>query len=266
MSTPWKKMLRLTSAVALMAAGTTGCSAHSNTYVLVHGAFADSNAWARITPLLEEKGHKVVTLDLPAHGQDTTPPEQASLQGYTERVLQVVDAQKEPVILVGHSMGGAVISQVAEQRPEKVAQLVYMAAYLLPSGKSLLAASEQDTESRLGQYLVFSEDGKTATLKPDALKGSFCQDCSDADAALLSRGAPKPEPTAPLGTPVVVTEANWGRVPRVYIETTKDQAVGPALQKSLYTESPVKRVLNMDSGHLPFFTHPNELAAHLLSL
>ena len=266
MPTPWKKMLRLTSAFALAAVSLTGCSSDSHTYVLVHGAFSDSNAWTRITPLLEEEGHKVVTLDLPAHGKDTTPADQASLQGYTDRVLQAVDAQEEPVILVGHSMGGTVISQVAEQRPEKVAQLVYVAAYLLPNGKSLLEAGQQDTESRLGQYLVFSADGKTATLKPEALKNAFCQDCSDADVATLSGSAPKPEPTAPLGTPVMVTAANWGRVPRVYIETKQDLAVGPALQKSLYTESPVERVLSVDSGHLPFFTKPNELAAHLLSL
>lgn len=266
MSTSWKKMLRLTSAFALVAASSTGCSSESNTYVLVHGAFSDKSAWTKITPLLEEEGHKVVTLDLPAHGQDTTPADQASLQGYTDRVLQAVDAQEEPVILVGHSMGGTVISQVAEQRPEKVAQLVYVAAFLLPNGKSLLEASQQDAESRLGQYLAFAADGKTATLKPEGLKGSFCQDCSDADVAVLSGNAPKPEPTAPLGTPITVTAANWGRVPRVYIETKQDQAVGPTFQKSLYTESPVEKVLSVDSGHLPFVTRPNELATHLLSL
>ncbi len=169
MLTSWRKMLRLVGAFALLASSLTGC-ARSHTYVLVHGAFSDSNAWQKVTPLLEKEGHKVVTLDLPAHGKDTTPVEQASLQGYTDRVLQAVDAQQKPVILVGHSMGGTVISQVAEQRPD--------------------------------------EDGKTLTLKLEALQNAFCQDCFAADAQAISANAPRPEPVAPQGTPVTVTEAN----------------------------------------------------------
>jgi hypothetical protein len=68
---------------------------------------------------------------------------------------------------------------------------------------------------------------------------------------MLNAAVPPPEPVAPLSTPVTVTEAHWGRVPRFYIETTKDQAIGPAQQKRLYTAMPVKRVFTLESGHIP---------------
>lgn len=253
--------------LALMVAGAAGLSgcAPARTYVLVHGAWADASSWERVKPLLEKEGQRVVVVELPAHGGDTTAVAQASLQGYTDKVVQVLDAQQGPVILVGHSMGGTVISQAAEQRPEKVSKLVYLAAYLLRNGESLYQISQTDTESRLGAHIVPEQDGSVLALKPEAMADAFCQDCSAADAEQL-KAKLKPEPTAPLGTPVAVTEERWGKVPRVYIETLQDRTVGPGLQKRMYTASPVERVLSLDSGHAPFLTRPDELASHLLSL
>jgi pimeloyl-ACP methyl ester carboxylesterase len=70
----------------------------------------------------------VETLDLPGHGQDRTAIREITLATYVKRVCETLDAQAEPVILVDHSMGGIVISQVAEERPEKIQTLVYLSA------------------------------------------------------------------------------------------------------------------------------------------
>jgi pimeloyl-ACP methyl ester carboxylesterase len=72
---------------------------------------------------------------------------EVTLQGYTDRVVDVLDAQPEPVVLVGHSLGGIAISQAAEQRPEKIEKLVYVCALLLPSGKSASDNSQEDNDS-----------------------------------------------------------------------------------------------------------------------
>jgi len=258
-------MKKILGTVLLAALCLTACGRGSDkTYVLVHGAWSSASAWDKVKPLLEKEGATVVTVDLPAHGGDTTAASQASLQGYTDKVVAAVDAQKKPVILVGHSMGGTVISQVAEARPEKVKTLVYVAAYLLKNGESLYGTSQSDTESTLGQYLVPSQDGSTLSIKPEGLKDAFCAECDDAETQVLKTQGSGNEPAAPLGTPVTVSDANFGKVPRVYIHTLKDHAVGPALQERMYTATPVQKVLSIDSGHAPYLSHPEELSAMLL--
>jgi pimeloyl-ACP methyl ester carboxylesterase len=100
-------------------------------------------------PLLEKKGHTVVAPDLPSHGRDKTHLSAVSLQAYVDSVCKILDAQREPVILVGHSMGGAIITQVAEYRPAKIKTLVYVTAVLLKNGEAIFPVFQQDTESLL---------------------------------------------------------------------------------------------------------------------
>jgi pimeloyl-ACP methyl ester carboxylesterase len=87
---------------------------------------------------MEKKGQKIVAPDLPGHGQDKKPIPEITLKAYTDRVCQVLDELSDPVILVGHSMGGVVITQAAEYRPGKIKKLVYVSGFLLQNGEFLL--------------------------------------------------------------------------------------------------------------------------------
>ena len=118
-----------------------------STFVLVHGAWHGSWCWKKVVPLLEEAGHEVVTLDLPGHGDDGTPVSEVTLVTYAERVCDVLDEQSELVVLVGHSMGGLVISEAAERRPEKIKLLVYLTGFLLANGKTLIETAQADEEA-----------------------------------------------------------------------------------------------------------------------
>src|SRR4028119_2195925 len=115
-----------------------------STFVLIHGAFHGAWCWDKVTPQLEQGGHEVVALDLPGHGEDQTRAIEVTLESYADRVVEALDAQPEPVVLVGHSLSGTVISQVAERRPEKIDKLGYLCAPLLPNGKSAIEASPED--------------------------------------------------------------------------------------------------------------------------
>lgn len=236
-----------------------------STFVLVHGGFVGGWCWEKLVPLLEDAGHRVEAPDLPGNGDDRTPIPEVSLQSYADRISQVLDAQPEPVVLVGQSSGGVAISQAAEQRPDKIEMLVYVGAYLLRDGETLLSASENDTESLVLANLVMSEDGSSATIREDAIREGLLADCSNEDVE-RAKSRFETQALAPVATPVALTEENFGRVPRVYIETLKDRAISPWLQKEMYERLPCRKVISMDTGHWPFYSAPEELAEHLESL
>lgn len=235
------------------------------TYVLIHGAWHGGWCWDKVVPLLRKKGHKVEAPDLPGHGKDKTPIREVSLQGYADRVCKVLDAQSEPVILLGHSMGGIVISQTAEYRPEKIKTLVYLTAFLLQNGEFMLQVGGGDTEALILPNLVMAEDQSFATVKEEAIKQVFYGDCSDEDVARAKKLL-VPQAAAPFGTPINITEKNFGRIPRVYIECLRDRAISPSVQKKMYETLPCRKVVSMDTSHSPFFSAPEALVDHLVSL
>jgi pimeloyl-ACP methyl ester carboxylesterase len=235
------------------------------TFLLIHGAWHGAWCWSKLAPRLEAMGHRVLALDLPGHGDDKTPVAQVTLQSYVDRVCAVLDHQSEPAVLVGHSMGGLVITGAAEQRWPQVKTLVYLCAFLPRDGQSLLQLAQDDHDSLILPNLVVAEDGASATLREDVIKDAFYADCSDED-VVRARSLLVPQSLAPLSTPVTITEANFGRVPRVYIEALRDRAIAPSLQKRMYADSPCRAVLTLDTSHSPFLSAPDDLAALLATV
>lgn len=236
-----------------------------STLVLIHGGWHGAWCWDKVTPLLARAGHEVVALDLPGHGEDRTPAGEVTLEGYADRVVEAIDALPEPVVLVGHSLSGTVISQVAERRPGKVGKLVYVCALLLPSGRSAIEASQEDGESVILKNAEVEADRGRIILSEEGMKEALYHDCPEEDFG-RARQLITPQPLAPLGTPVSVTEGNFGSVRRTYVHTTRDRAVSPAAQEKMCAELPCEKVVSMEMGHLPFFAAPEELAGHLDSL
>ena len=235
------------------------------TFVMVHSAFLGGWAWGYVASLLEKEGHKVIAPDLPGHGGDKTPPSDVTLDAYVKTVTDVLDVQGDPVILVGHSLGGIVISQAAENRPAKVKSLVYLCAFLLPTGGSFMKATEGVKGSMVLDNLVMAEDKTYVTVKDEVMHEAFAHDVPD-DAFAQAKPMLVPEPTAPLGTPISITEEKWGRIPRYYVECLADMAIPPAVQKAMYTAIPVQKVFSMNTSHAPNFSAPQELAEHLLAV
>ena len=234
------------------------------TYVLVHGAWMGKFAWQKVTPLLTAQGHSVLTLDLPAHGDDQTPAEAASLDGYTQAVVNAIG--QETVILVGHSMGGIVVSAVAEAIPAQIRQIVYVCAYLPRSGDSLYALSQEDSGSKVGGYWQQEDPAhySPATIRREGIVEVFGADCDAADQRLMIERH-RAEPVPPLATPVTLTESNFGRVPRAYVQTTQDQCVSPLLQKLMLSQVTVAQQAELPTGHSPFFSAPEALVDALLA-
>jgi pimeloyl-ACP methyl ester carboxylesterase len=230
-----------------------------STYVLVHGAWHGAWCWEKVTPLLQAKGHRVTAQDLPSHGQDRTPASKVTLQTYAGRVCDVVRAQKEPVILVGHSMGGVVISQAAEQCSDSVAALIYVCAFLLRNGETLLDWARRDAESLVNpSSQIPSADGRTLRFREEAAREAFYGECTEADAAMATARL-VPQAAAPVGTPVRISEERFGRIPRFYVECYRDRAITLPLQRRMHQASPCQEVYAVDTDHSPFLSAPEEL-------
>lgn len=236
-----------------------------STYVLIHGAWHGGWCWHKVVPRLQKLGHRVIAPDLPGLGRDRTPVNRVSLVLWRDFVCQLLDAQPEPVFLVGHSRAGIVLSEVAEHLPDRIRVLVYVAAFLLRDGECVFDVADQGPQSELPPNMILSADKTSSIVRDDAVRKVFYGECGDEEVA-LARALLGPEPTLPMATPVHVTEANFGRVPRIYIECLRDRAVHPGLQKRMYTALPCTRVLSIDTDHSPFLSRPDELVAHLHSL
>ena len=234
-----------------------------STFVLVHGAWHGAWCWDKVAALLREKGHKVEAPDLPGHGSDDTPLPEVTLQAYTDKICDILKAQDEQVILVGHSMGGVVISQVAEQCPEKVKKLVYLTAFLLKDGEFLLQLAGDDKDALILPNLIMSEDESYASINKDAIKEILYADCTEEDVE-RARSLICIQAAAPLATPIRVTDERFGSIPRVYIECLNDNAITPELQKMMHTRMPCEKIITMQTSHSPFLASPEELVEHLL--
>jgi pimeloyl-ACP methyl ester carboxylesterase len=234
-------------------------------FVLCHGAFSDETAWARVAPKLEAAGATVALVTLPGHSDaDSASAGRFTLADYVAAIAAKLDAASEPVLLVGHSMGGVAITQTAEAHPDKIASLVYLSAYLPENGKSLQDYSS-DPESKLGPGLQIDFEHGVGTISHETMQAAFFNATPPEIAAEAQKGL-RPEPLQPFGTPVTTTPERFGRLPRYYITTLRDQAVGPALQKSMYAAQPPVKLFSLDTDHSSYFSATDDLVKILLEI
>jgi pimeloyl-ACP methyl ester carboxylesterase len=234
------------------------------TFVLIHGGWAGGWVWENVVPRLEAHGHRVEAPDLPAHGDDATPASEVTLDSYVRRVVEIVDAQPEPVVLVGHSSGGVIITQAAEERPERIGVLVYTCAYLPAGGQTLLELGQTDPDQLILPNLEFAPDGATAMVREDAVRAALFADCSDADYERYTARI-TPEPLAAAATPVKVTSERYGSVPRAYVQCQDDRGISIGLQQRMCAATPCHDVVSLATGHMPMYAAPDALVAHLVA-
>ncbi|WP_277183862.1 alpha/beta fold hydrolase [Caballeronia sp. BR00000012568055] len=255
--------IRLSALVPLLmvAGGLAAARADTNKppIVLVHGAWETSSIWDGVAVKLKHDGYSVQVVTLPGRPGNPMPADQVSMDSYRNAIVAAIANDREPVVLVGHSFAGFPISAVAEAEPGKIRTLVYLAAYLPQDGQSLLGVATNDKGSKAGPAVQIDKDNGISTIAPDARAGLFANDAPPEVRAMVA-SAIVPEPLAPLATPVHLT-AKFARVDKVYIHTARDQVVSPELQAAMVAAMPVRKQQTLDTGHTPFVTDPNGVAA-----
>jgi pimeloyl-ACP methyl ester carboxylesterase len=230
------------------------------TFVLVPGAWHGAWCWERVVPLLEAAGHRVLAPELHGMGADSARAAQGSLAVWADQVAQLIREQDRPVILAGHSRGGAVISEVAERVPERIASLVYIAALLLPDGVAIREFLGE-TRDRAAAEIVKRDDGTCTVVSADV--GPVFYTTTDPEWAERAASLLTPEPIASLAAPIHVTAERFGRVPRAYVECLQDLAVPLTAQRAMQATWPCDPVFTLDCDHSPFYAMPAELASAL---
>ena len=234
------------------------------TYVLVHGAWQAPYVWDTVRGMLEQNGKKVIVVELPGHGADHTPAHLLSLDVYRDRVIEAI-ATMENIILVGHSMGGMVITLVAEKVPAKIRKLVYVGAFLPASGQALTDLAYSDPYSKLGLSLIPSSDQLTLDVKSDNLTDLFIHDGTDTDKESV-RTNYRPEPAIPFANKVELTNENFGSVEKAYIKTLLDVVISPQLQDRMIATAGIQSIYEINSSHSPFLSQSEALSGLLIKI
>jgi pimeloyl-ACP methyl ester carboxylesterase len=236
------------------------------TFVLVHGAWQGAWAWENIIPRLEAAGHRAVAVDLPGNGCDATAPAAVDLDLYARHVAGVIDGIAGPVVLVGHSMGGTAVAQACELRPERIALAIYLAAFLLPDGLSVLEFYARYLEPGMrGAHarVTYTADGLLSAIDPAAAIDVFYHQADPAVAAAATRRL-TPQPEGGRRSRLKLSLERFGQVPRVYIEATQDRSVHLPLQRRMQALTPCRAVYSLASDHAPQLSAPEALTRLLL--
>jgi len=237
---------------ALLSASATALAAHHTpkppepagpTVVLVHGAFADGSSWRKVIPLLEAKGIKAIAVENPL----------TSLQDDVAAAKRVIDAQSGPVVLVGHSWGGTVITQAGVDA--KVKALVYVAAFAPSTG----ASSRDDikgfpTTPGLADAIASPEG--YLTLAPQSILTDFVQDLPPKDGLVV---AASQTPVRAANFDEKVSVAAWTSKPAWYIVSETDRMIDPDAQRALALKIRAHTV-SLLSGHVPMLSRADDVA------
>ena len=234
------------------------------TYVLVHSAWLGAWQWENVAKELRNEGHIVITPDLPGHGNDKTSPADITMEDYVKTLTDILDEQSEPVILVGHSFNGITVSRVAELRPKKIKKLVFLTAFLLPNGGSFFKAVQGVQGSKAVDNFYLSEDKTYALVKENEIQNAFAQDIPK---DIFDKAKPYivAEPASPLMYELEISEGNFGKIPKYYIECTEDNAIPIEVQRGMYKGKVIK-AYTLNSSHTPNFSQPKNLAKILLEI
>ncbi|CUI90010.1 alpha/beta hydrolase [Achromobacter xylosoxidans] len=215
------------------------------TIILAHGFWGGAAHWSRVILALAKLGHKDLrAVELPL----------TSLADDAERTRKMVAQQAGPVLLVGHSYGGAVISEAGNQ--PNVTGLVYIAAFAPDAGESPGGITEQHPPVA-APNLAPDSDGYL-WLRADKFHESFCQDL-DADDALVMAVTQK----APLASTFAdqVSDPAWRHKPSWYQLSTEDRMIAPANQERMSARMQPRKVLKLDASHASLASRAQEVAA-----
>ncbi len=244
-------VIGLALSAALGASTWAMADAAKPTIVLVHGAFADSTSWNGVIKILEKDGYTVVAAANPLR----------SLKGDAQSVTDVLKGIQSPVVLVGHSYGGPVISEAAYGQAN-VKALVYVSAFAPDKGESAFDLTGKFPGSTLGPTLAkpvdLADGGKDFYIQQDKFHDQFAADVSVADARLM---AATQRPVTEAALKEAATDPAWKTTASWWVYGDKDKNIPPQAMKFMAERANSKQtVVVKGASHVVMVSHPKTVA------
>lgn len=218
--------------------------------VLVHGSWADGTSWQHVIPLLHQDGYTVVAVQNPL----------TSLPDDIATTKRVIDAQPGPVVAVGHSYGGAVITGAAVGNPQ-VKALVYIAGWALGPGESVSQLIGKYPPSPLVKAIAPDTAG-FLYIDREKFHEVFAHDVSPVEAQVM---AVAQKPAASITFEQSVESAAWQTIPSWYLLAQEDRAIPPELQRFMANRMGAKTT-EIRASHVPYISHPKEVASLIIEV
>ncbi len=213
-----------------------------STFVLVHGLCHGGWCWGPTATDLAASGHDVTAVDLPLTGLDDD----------ASAVADVLDGLDGPVVLVGHSYGGFVISRVADARSD-VSHLVYIAALMIGADEVPGAVVAEFPATLFNQRFEVSDD-RMITIDPESAVDCFYNEC---ESTVARAAAARLRPTSVNCLRSPTGAAPWNELPATYVVCERDQTIHPDMQRAMSTNA--ERVHSLATDHSPFMSAPKEI-------
>jgi pimeloyl-ACP methyl ester carboxylesterase len=220
----------------------------STNIVLVHGFWADGSSWSKVIPILKNAGHKVIAVQLPLH----------SLADDIATVKRAIDLIGGPVILVGHSYGGIVITNAGYNNPN-VTGLVYIAAFAPNEGQSL---GDFFDVSKLPKDFLKTDSGGFAYINPNLFHDMFAQDVDLAQADIMATTQKPPSLSSIL--PEKSGPPAWKQLPTWYEVSGNDRMIPPDAER-MFAKQINATTITVNASHVAFVSHPDQIAGLILN-
>jgi pimeloyl-ACP methyl ester carboxylesterase len=235
------------------------------TYLLVHGSWQGAWCWDGVRAYLEARGHRVLAPTLPAHADPCENVSDIALADYVTAAEEAMDTTDVPVMLVGHSFGGAVITQLGDRWSDRIARLVYVAAFVPHDGESV--GDLLPSEFRTGlEQLAAARPDRAVALPWELWRSSFMQ-TADESAARRAYARLVPEPWTPIFEPVRLSHRTSPGVPPAFVIFRDDRTMPTGYWHPQMTgRLAAAKIVELDGDHEAMLTAPDRLAEAVLEL
>tara|TARA_R110002110_G_scaffold415800_1_gene656270 strand:+ start:23912 stop:24631 length:720 start_codon:yes stop_codon:yes gene_type:complete len=236
------------------------------TFVLIHGAWHGSWCWQAVVPALQ-KNHNVLLIDLPGRNYcQSGHLKNINLSAYVNHVVEALKDISGDIILVGHSMAGMVISQVAEHISERISALVYVAAFIPKHRESLFDITRQANEPGISTEFIANQAENYIDLKKSERTQSLLLNMSPNELAVKALQKLNKEPFMAFVEKSNMPTMSFHQVPQYYIKCLQDQAILPAFQNSMIAKLNNPTVYELNADHSPYLSAPTGLAKLLCTI